>query len=228
MTIQTKRRVLLAAIIVALTVPAEVVLLRALQDEGTAAREWAATRSDDEIAGAGAKIQAYPFAYRQQIMARLPAEARAAIWRGHVDQYLRQHPEFDTDTADAIGAARGLITPALLSAPADDERDAAAAAIERVERLIGPDDARVLFYYLGPREATFASAAPVIDRLATLVRNRVVLLARESDCGCASSWGCGGYSQICLTDGVDCRMVVTWPMCGWLWSDPCDGMCGLW
>jgi len=92
--------------------------------------------------------------------------------------------------------------------------------------LLGPSDTLDLFYRLGPKDGTFASAAPVTDQLATYLRAHFVAQASEAeDCDCSTSFGCDSGGGTYCRSGVSCNRDENWPMCGWWWNEVCDGLC---
>jgi hypothetical protein len=204
-------------------------MLKALQvpTEAAAVQQWAGALDSNNLAIAADSIQSYTFAYRKQIMARLPPAARSVVWQRHIQQYLNRHPELDDTAVVALKAAQSALTPRALSEPTTEDRASLNAAADQVQALLGKDEALYLLHQLGPRDGTFASAEPITMKLASFVRNQFVVSARDGDCGCASGWGCGGYSLYCSNEET-CQWIVTWPMCGWAWMSVCDGMCAFW
>jgi hypothetical protein len=154
-------------------------------------------------------------------------EKRAAVWQHHIERYIRLHPELDKGAVDVLQAAKSAATALALSKPSASDRAAMRAVAEQVEALLGRDDALYLFHDLGPRGYTLAGAEPLLMKLATMVRSQFVVLARNWDCECSMSFGCGGYSDICSSQEY-CQWDVEWPMCGWWWNEICDGMCVMW
>jgi hypothetical protein len=129
----------------------------------------------------------------------------------------------DANTASELQAAISLLTPDLLSRPATDaERTQIHAIAAEVTASLGTATALDLLYYLGPADGTFASAEPITQKLADLVRRSFTLLANGSDCDCNTGWGCGGGG---CSNSTGCNVITSWPACGWLWEDPCDGSC---
>jgi hypothetical protein len=70
----------------------------------------------------------------------------------------------------------------------------------------------------------FAGAEPMLLQLASFVRRQFTALARLEDCDCADDWGCGYYTAYCSTSQA-CRNDNSWPMCGYWWNTPCNGLC---
>ena len=212
-------------IAVALTLPVESILLRAVsnQDVQQVARQWAAQLSVSQADGAANQIQSYPFAYRREIMRVLPPARRASVWRNHIVRYVGANPGLSDSVKALLYNAASLATPSEFTTPTDDGRNALAIIAEQTKVLLGKDAADYLFYRLGPADGTFASAEPLGQKLATYVRNIFVVEARDEDCDCAMSFGCDAPSH-CST-AMSCNTVNQWPMCGWWWNSPCDGLC---
>jgi len=79
-TTRTRRLVLLAALVVALTIPTEMVLLQAIsQDDRTAASRWAEGLSTDSLVTASGRLQDLPVQYRKALLrSRPPKNAKPA------------------------------------------------------------------------------------------------------------------------------------------------------
>ena len=110
MTTRTRRRVFLSALVLALTLPAETILLRALQEPSTdaAVRQWARS-------SIGASSWPRPIASRiirsgsrREIMRALSPERRAAVWQNHIARYVPEHPELESGTVSILKAAQSV------------------------------------------------------------------------------------------------------------------------
>jgi hypothetical protein len=225
MTVRTKRRVLVCLVVLAVTLPVELVLLQALASPS--AKEeiggWVATLSAEELDQASQDIQQYPFRYRQEIMQALSPTQRSFVWRAHIEAYVVAHPELDEATRLTLGTAIIAASPEALSKPTTESRERIDAVAEQLIALIGRDDADYLLYRLGPKDGTFASLQPLRHKVAGYIRRVAVALAFEEGCDCNTQWGCELGSKC---DGsLSCTVDEEWPACGWLWSDPCDGLC---
>ena len=123
MSPKTQRRVFVSLLMVALTLPAEVVLLKALQapNDKVAATEWAADLDGASLDAAAESIQSYSVAYRRAIMGALSPKKRAAVWRDHIDQYMASR-RLDVAAVDALKAARAALTPTVLGEKATAAR----------------------------------------------------------------------------------------------------------
>lgn len=229
MTRSTKRRVFVSLIVVALTLPAELVLLDALtiQDSRTAARQWVSGLSSTEVDRAAGKIQGYPYVYRVEILAALSPEARSAVWRQHIRTYVRERPDLSSDAIPVLDAAIEAAAPATFSGGLSSaDREQLRLVADQVVAVVGQKDAEYLLHDLGPKDGTFASLEPFRQKLANSLRAQVVALAQEEWCDCATYYGCysGGYTH-CENSQFYCEETDEWPACGWFWGDPCDGLC---
>jgi hypothetical protein len=225
-TAKTRRRVFLCVLVLALTVPAETILLRALQttDSTVAVQQWASSLDSSDLQTAARAIEQYPFVYRKAIMVALTPTARAAVWQNHIRAYEKAHPEFDANTLAVLDAAASAITPEAVSAPTATTRASIDAVAAHVVTLLGRDQATYLLYALGPRDGTFQSAEPISMRLENYVRDAFVAFARGGDCDCSTSFGC--YDSYTTCDGgTSCTPDETWPMCGWAWDETCNSQC---
>jgi hypothetical protein len=123
-----------------------------------------------------------------------------------------------------IQTASALATPATLSAPSADVRAQVKAVGDAIQASLGKEDALYLLYRLGPADGTFVSQEPLSLKASNWVRAKFALLAMAIECDCAVSWGCDGWFTNCRAN-TGCSIIDTWPACGWLWDDPCDGQC---
>jgi hypothetical protein len=226
MTSQTRRRVLVCLVMVALTLPAESILLKALETPSpqAAAQQWVASMAPADLASVAGNIQSFPFAYRREIMAGLGPVLRSQVWRAHIGAYIQAHPELDSNTTALLQAASDLASPQNLVRPTDDARAQIDIVGNQIKALLGKDTAEYLLYRLGPNDGTFVSAVPISQRLANIVRGMFVASAESNDCECNIEFGCSGFMSYCA-DGSGCSVKSSWPACGWFWNDPCDGAC---
>lgn len=228
MTATTRTRLLVCLVAVAVLLPVETILLRAIStpDSQDAVRSWVAGLSTAELVGAADQIQRYPLSYRKEIMRALPADQRSGVWRDHLQTYIDTHPALDETSAIAIQAAMGLLSPAAFEAPDRAVRDQLVLVGEQLTELLGREEAEYLLYRLGPVDGTFVSLEPLTERFANYVRQMVVALAQQDDCECSTSFGCDGQTTHC-SDTIGCEPYDDWPACGWGWYQECDGMCKL-
>lgn len=220
------RRVFVAVFVLFLTLPAESILLRALAapDQSIAAQQWTANLPQDDLVLAVSRVQAYPFVYRRAIMRALSPDLRSWIWRNHILAYLQMHPELDANAVELIQQAAALATPEAMSGNRSTRSEIDAVAAQ-IQAMLGRDVADYLLYRLGPKDTLVGSAAlPVRERLANFARQQFLVLAGgNGDCDCSTSFGCDSSSR--CDGGSGCTVDDTWPMCGWLWDQECDGSC---
>lgn len=224
MTAKTRRWLVVSLVALGLTLPAETILLRAVSTTSKqAAKDWADSLASDQAPPWAANIQSLPFEYRRALMGRLAPQARANVWRNHIYQYLAAHPELDISTAALLYNAASLVTGESLSAPTAEVRGQMAAVAEQVAVILGRGEADYLFYRLGPKDATLASALPFDQKLAEFIRGVFVAQARVEDCDCSLSFGCDFPSH--CDAGPTCNKHDEWPACGWWWNQECNGLC---
>ena len=227
MSPRIKRRVFLSVLMVAMLLPAEVVLLRALQapSDEVAADQWVTDLGGASLDAAADSIQSYSLSYRRAIMARLSPSRRARVWREHIDQYISGHPGLDRAALNALKAGQAALTSTALGEKATlAERAALEDAGKQIDAALGEQEADYITRDLGPRTTSLAGGEPVLDKLASFVRNQFILLARLDSCECAADRDCGYYVAYCTTS-VGCETDGDWPMCGYWWNSPCNGLC---
>ncbi len=226
MTQSTRRVVFLTCLIVLLTIPTELVLLRALAepDQHQAIRGWAASLSSAQLQSEARRIQSYPVVYRREILRAASPDLRASVWRAHVDRYLAERPGLDVNTVAIIDALRATLTPELFDTPTDAEKAATNTLAHQVADIIGPDDARFLMFTLGPDDGTFASYEPLAVYLTNKVRGMFVVVGQTFDCDCSFDNGCFTISASCSYSS-GCTPFFGWPGCGYFWNEPCYGGC---
>lgn len=227
MTSKTRYRLIFSVLILAFTLPAETILLKALQapTDSAAVEQWASSLDSAELATAAASIESYPSAYRKQIMSKLSPAGRAGVWRAHIDKYVAEHKELSGSVLDALKAAKSALTDNVLGPRGSaTEQEALKATAVQLESLLGREEATVIAAELGPKDGTFASREPLSMKLASFVRNTVSVSARALTCDCNLDWGCTSYTNYC-DNPYNCQTFETWPRCGWWWNEPCDGNC---
>ena len=225
MSIRTRRRVFVALVALALTLPAESILLKAVStaNQTEAAAAWAADLSGSEIRSAAQHVREYPLAYRREILRKLTGQERSDIWRAHIEGYITAHPELSSEAVAALEAARDAASPEALSAPTAASRGHIAVVASEVQNLLGREVAEYLLYRLGPKDGQFASREPITDKLANYVRQAFVAMAFVEECDCALDFGCQA-GMVCRSN-LGCTPDNDWPACGWFWNDICDGLC---
>lgn len=226
MSTRTRRLVFLAALVVALAIPAESILLKALimPSEQEAIQSWVGGLDSATLTAATASIQSYPLVYRRELMRRQSPAVRASVWRGHLEAYLGRHPELDASVVVMINAAADLLTPSIFTEPTDADRVSVETVADQLIASIGREETEYLLYRLGPRDGTFASFEPLALYLGNKVRGMIQLNADSPACDCSSMWGCPDWLTTC-TQAISCDWDTEWPACGWLWNTYCDGLC---
>ena len=209
-----------------MTLPAESILLRAMsQSSREAAKAWADSLPDDGVFAASDEISSLPFAYRRAVLGRMAPAARANVWRRHVQRYIDGHPDLDESTLALLYNAKSLISAASLSSAGGEERAQMAIHAEQVSVILGRSEAEYLFYRLGSKDVTMASALPLGDRLGEFIRSRFVVEARVEDCDCSMGFDCDAPSHCSETTSMGCTKHDDWPACGWFWNQECNGLC---
>jgi hypothetical protein len=227
-TARIRTRIVICLVVLAFAIPVETILLQALseQEEQLAVASWVADLSSEDLQAVTTQIESYPFLYRKEIMRSLVPARRSEVWRAFIQRYLASHPELDENARRLLGEAIDLAGPEMFSrATVTPEMAARAAAIgEQLSAIIGKDSARDVLHRLGPRDGTFASLEPVHMQLSNFVRRLMIAnAANGEDCNCSTSFGCEvGYE---CSSSTGCTPVEEWPMCGWFWSETCDGDC---
>jgi hypothetical protein len=223
---KTRRLLFFSVLVAALTLPAETILVRAITtpDQSVAIQNWAAALDTASLTDSVARIQTFPFKYRQALMRQLTPEGRSSVWRRHMQAYIQQHPNLDPAAVDAINAVAALASPSYLDEPTAEQRDNVHAAADRIVSLLGRDEAEYLMFYLGPKDGTFASFEPLAMKITNKVRDMFTLRAFQDRCDCAQYFGCMDWRSSCV-NWSGCSQDPGWPQCGWLWEDPCDGGC---
>jgi hypothetical protein len=218
--------VIACIVVLTLTLPVEGILLQALSTPSTkqAVRQWVTSLSPDELLRAAEAIQSYPVIYRKEIMRALTPDLRAGIWRTHIRTYMDTHPDLSSDAIPVLEGALALITPDLFDPRGEKRRQETALIADQLSAVLGRGEAEYLFYRLGPRDEQTASIEPLGMRLTNYVRDLLVVLAEAEDCDCSTGWGCEGYGESCRTNS-ECDVDSSWPACGWLWNEDCDGLC---
>jgi hypothetical protein len=224
-TAKTRRRLMVCFIAVALTLPIETVLLRALSSSTSQdARGWADSLSDASADSASASIQSLPFEYRKALMRKLGPGQRAKVWQSHIRGYIAQNSRLDASTQALLYNAASLATPENFGNAGADVRSEMAIVAEQVAVVLGRDTAEYLFYYIGDKDRkALASSLPISQQLAEFVRGTFIVQAAREDCDCSTQFGCD-VPYHC--DGnQDCIKDEEWPMCGWWWNQECNGLC---
>ena len=226
MTPTIRRRLVVCAVVLALVLPLETILLQALStpDESDAVQAWVSGLTAPELDAAADQVQSYPMLYRKEIMRALPAARRAEVWRKHLETYLATHSELDASARQLLNDALGLMTADTFGNVSADVRGRTRAIADQLVAVIGREATLDLMYRLGPRDGTFASLEPMRMRMANYVRGVMIAMADSaSDCNCSTDFGCDA-NDVCSTN-TGCEPDEEWPMCGWFWNEICDGRC---
>ncbi|MBZ4373864.1 bacteriocin fulvocin C-related protein [Corallococcus sp. AS-1-6] len=155
------------------------------------------------------ELTEYPTAYRRAIYATYSPDERSAVWQGHFDAYLMQHPELGQEQVDYLRRAKELATPAFFAnAKLKESRAQLESLRTGLETLFGSDEAFNILAQLGPSDDSLIS---------TLYGGG----GGGGNCSCSlsSDW-CGGSSH-CASGG--CTNVED--ECGTLWTYLCNGNC---
>lgn len=223
---RTRRLVFLTALIVAVMLPAETILLRALvtPTQEMAVQGWVSGLDDNQLSRVSGQLSSYPLLYRREVMKRLDGRGRSAVWRNHLVNYLSAHPELDSSAVALVKTAMSLLSPTALAKPSRDDAAAMQSVAEQLIAAIGREDTEFLLFRLGPPDGTFASAEPTALRLENTVRGWFIASAFFGECECSMNAGCFSWVESC-SQAQGCQFVDTWPACGWGWYQDCDGMC---
>lgn len=226
MSTSTRRLVFLTMVVVLLTIPTEVLLLRALAvpDQKQAVREWAMSLPSAELAWEARRIQAYPVIYRKEMLRAASPELRSKVFQAHFDAYLQARPALDVNTVGLVTSLRSMLTPEMFDAPGEARKAELTSMAEQVARLLGEEDAAYLLERLGPADGTFASFEPTAMFLTNKVRGLFVAFAQGFECDCEMDRGCYSFGSHCSTT-TGCSPSQGWPGCGYAWMEQCLGGC---
>lgn len=221
----TNRRFILAIVLVALTLPAEWILVKAMStDAATESAQWAETLPQSSLQLAAESLEDYPYEYRREILRRLDTRGRIAAWTAVIVRYRDSHPELEDAQVDILNTAIETVR-VTLSNPGPQTASLARFVGERAEAILGKEVARELLHQAGPLRVRFFSASlPWHLRATDFVRTRLVVQADAAACNCNVEFGCGNGND-CVS-GIGCTVETDWPACGWLWLQDCNGSCG--
>lgn len=225
MSKSTRRLVFFSCLVVLLTIPAEILLLRALAvpDQKQAIREWTESLSASQLRAEVGRIQAYPVLYRKELLRASSPDVRSRVWRAHFDAYLQSKPGLDVNSVSIVRSLHEMLTPEFFNEPGQERKDEALAVADQVAAAIGREDALYLMAYLGPADGTFASYEPTAMYLTNKLRSLFVANAQGWTCDCSFNFGCYGMNSCSSASG--CSVYSGWPACGWTWSEDCTGLC---
>jgi hypothetical protein len=229
MTTKTRRYLWVCALLMMLAVPIALVTLPTLLGSpADAARSWATSLSAKELEAASSNITTYPFAYRRAIMRMLAPERRSAVWRGHIEHYLRNHPNISERGAAGLNTVVEIFTPEFFSAQPPSEATLARLqkVVEEVKAELGSVDTRMLLERLGPEDSEAVHFN--VPSILAFARSRLITYAWiQCECAtqsdyCDDEWHCHFFAG---PEPYGCMVDSEVPMCGTGWYTPCDGMC---
>lgn len=226
MSKSTRRLVFFTAMVVLLTIPAEILLLRALAvpDQKQAIREWATSLGPDRLSVEVARLHAYPVLYRREMLRAASPDLRSKVIRAHFDSYLQSRPGLDVNAVSLITTLRSMLAPHMFDTPTDAQKDEVRGVANQVAALIGEDEAVYLMERFGPPDGTFASFEPTAMYLTNKIRGMFVAAAQGFECDCSMDRGCYSFASSCSYES-GCSPYFGWPGCGYLLQDPCYGGC---
>jgi hypothetical protein len=228
----TRRLLIGCALVAAIAVPVEGVLLAAMRtpSHAAAARVWATSLSADDLQDASLRIETYPYFYRRAIMTALEPAGRAQVWRRYLATYAAAHPDLDVAARALLGrAAAAMSADVFDDNPPADHIAELATVFEIGLNVFGRRTAADLFMRLGPDDTSYEQL-PVSERMTNLVRDWIsVHAASAADCECTSLFptSCdvsNAAGELC-GESNSCDPIVSWPSCGVAWATPCNGVC---
>jgi hypothetical protein len=174
------------------------------------AAAWVANHSPN-LPASLRELATFPAAYRDAILAALPAQVRSALWIEHYRQFAASRTLTPQQQA-VIAQAISLSGPEYYSANRQYD-DTTAAAIAELTKAIqtsfAPEDRRV-FYAIGPDRPSGLTKRSFLLRLQAAIRSRLVAQADGLECKCNyedyTSW------EYDCADGSKCAE----------WTPPCD------
>ena len=226
MRTSTRRLAFCAVLVVAITIPAEVLLLRALAvpDQKEAIREWAMSLGPDRLSVEAARLQAYPVLYRRELLRAASPELRSKTIQAHFDHYLASRPGLDINAVALVTTLRSMATPQMFDRPSELEKGEARGVARQLATIIGDDEAVYLMERFGPADGTFASFEPTALYITNRMRGLFVPLAQGFECDCELDRGCYAAGTTCSHQS-GCSPYFGWPACGYLLLEPCTGGC---
>jgi hypothetical protein len=234
MTASTRGKLVLSLVIGLITLPAEALLLPVARtpNASAAAMEWTAGLNTVELRDAASHIDAYPGLYRRAIMGALSPADRSDAWRGFFRSYLTTHPALTSEQVAVINEAIDVASPEAFTLPMPAPlKDRIGQVFAKSEAVLGKAAATELFVTMGPKAPVGGNALPLRQQLADRVRSwRVVSAAADDtiDCNCnieIDTCDLMPDPWLKCSELYTCQFVLTWPMCGPLWSWACTGWC---
>ena len=179
------------------------------------------------LRAAAESIQSYSVAISsRRSWARCHPTRRAAVWRYHIDQYVASHEESRRRRGGALRAARAALTPTVLGEKATArERANLEAAGKVLDAVLGEEESNYITRDLGTRTTTLAGAEPLLDKLANFARTPVHPDGAARATVNARPIGTAVTTSRTATRVTGANVSTGWPMCGYFWNSPCNGMC---
>lgn len=232
MTTKTRRMLWLVALLAIVTVPVDLLFVRAVAypTVSTRASHWAQGLSVSETEAAISELANLPVAYRRALFARLAWNLRVRVVESVFGDYGRSH-QLTTEQST-------LLTEILeaLRAYAPGEEGRFSDFFERARSLFNEQTATDLLMTFGPSDSTELKE-PFVNRLAGWISDTIAVEADTLSCECnveddvQFSW-CQdvGDDYFCHADGC---AVSYWhetsqmwiPGCGLFLLFQCDGTC---
>jgi hypothetical protein len=231
MTSRTRLRVTFCAVVAALTLPIEAILLPVAwtPDPAVAATRFVDDLDRAELRQAAFTIDRYPTPYRRAMMTALTPEERADAWRIQFDRYIDEHPALTTEQRALLADGKSLLTADVFTPPLSPDLQARIDSVfKQTIALVGEDAAKELFVTLGPADPGPRNALPLHQRLADSVRSWRVASARRTGCTCnveIDTCDIGPDPWLGCSELYTCEFDLDWPMCGPIWSWACTGWC---
>lgn len=230
MTARTRRRLTFSVVLALLVVPVETWLVPVARtpNQQQAAFEWAATLSAADATQASDQIEHFPPVYRRALMSVLSADNRSAVWRAHFQKYLLSHPNLTPAQLALLQDAIDVAGPGAFAPPVNEDiKTRIGKDFNQAIVLLGPVDAADLFVTLGPKTVA-SNALPFRQQIADRIRAWRVVNADYPDCNCnidIDTCDIEPDPWLQCSELYTCNFILSWPMCGPLWSWACTGWC---
>lgn len=182
---------------------AAVTAASAPKSECQIAREWVAANAD-ALPSTLAELSTHSMAVRRQVVAVLPVEKRVSLWREHFAAILAGTESFTPQQRAFVEEVSERV-PEFMENPMLE-----ATVRDRMLSLFSVERAARYFANLGPTNDP------------ALMGNTAYAVS-EQGCTCSAS-GTNFCSLFTCRNLGNCESSPTG--CGWLWQQPCDGLCG--
>ncbi|MCA2230496.1 bacteriocin fulvocin C-related protein [Nonomuraea aurantiaca] len=173
-----------------------------------AAAAWVA-RAGEDLPKTYEEFRRYALAYRKEIYRALPANVRGKLWREHLKHYRAAHPAMSTSQEQTFARVERLIADDLVfdvaAGKQEEYRQAQLQLRGALVESFGEDEAYQIVATLGPSQ-----------------RPSGIQLAEQCDCNLGDDW-CGG-TKVSFCSTYPCVQPAP-KGCGWLWEQPCNGLC---